>query len=273
MFEGMAGQCGVIGLDIDLHLAHEVVSLQETIDGRHVMVVLVLGRFHRLGLDQDRALEADPVLVFDHEGQEPGGLIQLAPQVGIEQRVVTFPAAPEHIIGAAEPMGRLQNVAHLGGGVQEDLGIGIGGGPGHVAGMAEQVGGPPEQLDARALHMGLDMLQNGIEHRVAFAQRRAFRRHVAVVEAEERQAQTLHEGEGGIGLGSRGRHRLAMKPGAIDGRGAERIGAVHHETVPVGDGRPQPFHHGPAQHLTVGVIDMVGQFLSGFRPGVTDVRE
>ena len=39
--------------------------LQEAVHGGDVEVVLVLGRLARLGLDQDRALEADLVLVLD----------------------------------------------------------------------------------------------------------------------------------------------------------------------------------------------------------------
>ena len=43
-----------------------------------VVVVLVLGRLLRLGLDQERALEADLVLVLGDQVQEAGELVALA---------------------------------------------------------------------------------------------------------------------------------------------------------------------------------------------------
>jgi hypothetical protein len=42
-------------------------------------------------------------------------------------------------------MGRLEDVADLGGGVGEDLGIRIGGGTGGVARMGEEVGRAPQE--------------------------------------------------------------------------------------------------------------------------------
>ena len=80
----------------------EAVAAQEGVDRGDVEVVLVLGRLLRLGLDQERALEADLVLVLDHQVQEAAELVVLAPQVGVEQRVVALAAAPEHVVLAAE---------------------------------------------------------------------------------------------------------------------------------------------------------------------------
>ena len=104
--------------------------------GRGVVVVLVLGGLHRLGLDEQRALEADLVLVLDDEVQEPGELRALAPEVRVEQRVVALAAAPQHVVRAAQPLGDLEHVLDLGGRVREDLGIGVRGGaaPGSAGG-------------------------------------------------------------------------------------------------------------------------------------------
>ena len=65
MLERVAGERRVVGLDVDLDLVLEPVALEEAVDGGDVEVVLVLGRLLRLRLDQDRALEADLVLVLD----------------------------------------------------------------------------------------------------------------------------------------------------------------------------------------------------------------
>ena len=78
--EAVAGQRGVVRLDVDPVLALEAVADEEAVDGRDVVVVLVLGRLHRLGLDEQLALEADLVLVLGDEVQEPGELLALAPR-------------------------------------------------------------------------------------------------------------------------------------------------------------------------------------------------
>ena len=107
--EAVAGERGVVRLEVDLDLVQAVAG-EEPGHGGGVVVVLVLGRLGRLRLDQDRALEPDAVLVLDHEVQEAGELVELTPQVGVEQRVVALPAAPQHVVLAAEAMGRLQRV-------------------------------------------------------------------------------------------------------------------------------------------------------------------
>ena len=78
MLEGMAGQDGVALLDIELDLLLQSEILEEAVDRGDVVVVLVLGRLLRLRLDQDRALEADLVLVLDDEIEEAAELIELA---------------------------------------------------------------------------------------------------------------------------------------------------------------------------------------------------
>ena len=74
--EAVAGEGGVVGLEVDLDLV-EVVAGEEPGHRRGVVVVLVLGRLGRLRLDQDRALEPDAVLVLDDEVQEAGQLVEL----------------------------------------------------------------------------------------------------------------------------------------------------------------------------------------------------
>jgi hypothetical protein len=98
VLEGVAGQDRVALLDIDLDLVFQAVALEETVNGGHVEIVLVLGRLLRLRLDQDRALEADLVLVIDDHGEEAAELVELALEVGVEQGLVAFAAAPEHVV-------------------------------------------------------------------------------------------------------------------------------------------------------------------------------
>ena len=148
MLEGMAGKDRMALLDIDLHLVFETVVLEEAVDRRDVVVVLVLGRLLRLRLDQDRALEADLVLVFDDHVEEAAELVEFLLQVGVEQRLIAFAAAPENVVLAAELLRRIHAGLHRRRGEGEDVRIRIGGGTRHVAAVGEEVGRAPEQLDA-----------------------------------------------------------------------------------------------------------------------------
>ena len=116
-----------------------------------VVVVLVLGRLHRLGLDQQRALEADLVLVLGDQVEEAGELVALAPQVRVEERVVALAAAPQDVVLAAEPLGDLEHVLDLRRGVREHLGIGVRRRARLVARVGEQVRRAPQERDAGPL--------------------------------------------------------------------------------------------------------------------------
>jgi hypothetical protein len=59
VLEGVAGERGVVGLDVELEVLLQAVGAQEGDAAGDVEVVLVLGRLLRLGLDQELALEAD----------------------------------------------------------------------------------------------------------------------------------------------------------------------------------------------------------------------
>ncbi len=58
MLECVAGEGGVVYLDVDFEVLVESVGLEESDYGLGVNVVLVLGGFHGLGLDEECAGEA-----------------------------------------------------------------------------------------------------------------------------------------------------------------------------------------------------------------------
>jgi membrane protein len=95
VFERMAGKDRVALFDIHLHLVLQPEILEEAVNRRHIVIILVLGRFLRLRLDQDRALEADLVLVFDHHvaGQRPAWRRSRPMSVF---RSVSYPSRPPH---------------------------------------------------------------------------------------------------------------------------------------------------------------------------------
>ena len=55
-------------------------------------------------------------------------MVELALHVGVEQGLVALAAAPEDVARAAEFLGDFHGLLDLGGGVGEDVGVGVGGG-------------------------------------------------------------------------------------------------------------------------------------------------
>ena len=77
MLHGVAGERGVIGFEVQFEVFEQIVFAEEVQAGGGVGIVLVLGRFFRLRLDVELALEADLLLVIDRHVQERGQMIQL----------------------------------------------------------------------------------------------------------------------------------------------------------------------------------------------------
>ncbi len=113
VFATVSGEDRVPLLDVHLDFPFEAELLEETVDRGDIIVVLVLCGFLRLGLDQDRTLEADLVLVVDHHLQEAPGLRAFAFQVGVEQGLVPLTPAPEYVVFAAQLVSRIDAVLHL----------------------------------------------------------------------------------------------------------------------------------------------------------------
>ena len=183
VMERVAGQRRVVRLDVQPVLVLEAVPDEEAVDRRGVVVVLVLRRLHRLGLDQERPLEPDRVLVLGDEMQEPGELVALALEVRVEERVVALAAAPQDVVRATEALGHLEHVLDLGGGIGEHLGIGVRRRTRLVARVGEQVGGAPQQPDAGARGVLLGLTHHRLQIRAGLRERSTFRSDIAIVEA------------------------------------------------------------------------------------------
>ena len=154
----MAGERGVVGFEVELEMRQQIVLPEEIEAGGGVGIVLVLGRLFGLGLDVELALEADFLGVVDGHVQELGEVVELALHVGVPEVLITFAAAPEDVAGAVELLGDFERFLHLRRGVGKDVGVAAGGRAVHVARVAEQIGGAPEQLDAGALLLFLERL-------------------------------------------------------------------------------------------------------------------
>ena len=265
VLEGVAGQGGVVGLDVELEVPVQLVGLEEGDAAGHVEVVLMLGRLLRLGLDQELAGEPDRLGVVDRHVQEGRQVIELPLQVGVEQGLIAFAAAPENVILAAEFLGHLDRLLHLGRRVGEDLGIGIGGGAAHIAGIGKQVGRTPEQLDSGRLLQALGVGDHLVEVAVGLAQAPALGGDIPIVETPEGRPDLDEELEGGIHA-TQGVSQgiLAGFPGAVDGRTAERIQARAAERVPIGDTEAHMLRHGlPVDDLVRVIVAKSHQIVGG----------
>ena len=205
------------------------------------------------------------VLVLDDHRQEPGELVELAPQVGVEQRVVALAPAPQHVVVATEAVGGLEAVGDLGGRVGEHLGVGVGrrARPGSAG---WRTGWPCPTAAARRCAPGARRPRSTISSSSAADSLNdaALGRDVAVVEAVEGHAELGEELERrGHLLAGRlqrvGRRRERRVPRAVERPGAEDVEAVPVERVPVADGEPQVVLHPPAGHDAVGVVPVERQ--------------
>ncbi len=260
MLEGVAGQGGVVGLDVELEILLQAVGAEEGDAAGDVEIVLVLGRLLRLRLDEELALEPDLLGMGDRHVEEGREVVLLAFQVGVEEGFIPLAAAPEDVVLAVQLEGDLERLLHLRGGVGEDMGIGIGGRARHVAGVGEEIGGAPEELHAGRLLQLLGMGDDLVEVAVRLGEGAALGGDVAVVEGVEGGSDLGEELEGGVHpvLGD-GDGVLALFPGTDDGAGAEGIGAGSAEGVPIGDGEAEMVLEGLAVDHLVGIVVAEGE--------------
>ncbi len=101
MTEAVARQSGVVRLDVELEVLVEAVVAEEAYDRGRVVVILVLGGLHRLGLDQESPLESVLPPVILRLLQEHRHVVELPFHVGVPQTRVPLPAAPENVVPTA----------------------------------------------------------------------------------------------------------------------------------------------------------------------------
>src|ERR1700685_2302892 len=103
----------MVNLNIDFDFLAQSVALQESEHRRSITIVLMLGRFKRLGFDENRTPETDALFVLDNHAQKAAVLVELSAQIRIQQRVVTLTPSPEDEILATQPMCCFQTEPHL----------------------------------------------------------------------------------------------------------------------------------------------------------------
>ena len=225
----------------------------------------MLRRFHRFRLDEEGALEALLAAVVAGHRQHHGEVFLLALHVGVEQRHVAFPAAPEDVVLTAQGDARIDGVLDLRGGERRDVEVGVRGRAVHVAFVPEDVGRGPQKLLTRSLLQTFGVLHHRGETLLELGQRVARLHHIHIVETVVRDRALGHELECGVHLefgagdrvggvvpreGLRGPAELVLAPGA--------------ERVPVGHRELEMLLHGLAHDHAVLVIIVEGQRVFGF---------
>jgi hypothetical protein len=213
VLEGMTGKDRVALLDIDLDLVFEPVPLEEAVDRGDVVIVLVLGRLLRLRLDQDRALEADLVLVLDHQVEEAAELVVLALEVGVEQGLVALAPAPQHVVLATELVGRVDAGFTVAAAKAKTSGSGLVAAPDMKRRLENRLAVPHKQLHAGRFLLAGEIVDDLFEVLRILGKVGTFGPHIGVMEAVERCTQRREHLEGDIGLQLGKFHRVLRIPG------------------------------------------------------------
>ncbi|KAJ8552584.1 hypothetical protein ON010_g9962 [Phytophthora cinnamomi] len=264
----------VVGLDVELEVVLQAVGVQEGDDRGGVVVVLVLHGLARLGLDEELEGGAQLLLVGHHELEEGGHVVQLHLHVGVEDALEALAAAPEDEVLAAQLERDLHGLLDARRRVREHLHVRVGAGAVHEAAVAEEVGGPPEALDARLVLLLEQVVRDVVQQALGLVERGALGDEVHVVERVVLDAELGEHLEGGVGLAlggleqalarrQRQRQRSGVQrlvPRAVRVRlAAERVAARVAERVPVADGEAAPLLHGLAQDHLGRVVLAVGE--------------
>ena len=146
VLHGVAGQGGVVGLDVQLEVIHQAVGAEEIQARGRVGIILVRRRLLRLRFDVELPFEADLLFVIDGHVQERGEVVELALHVGVEQGGVPFAAAPERVALAFELGRHIHRLLYLRRRKGKNIRIRAGGRALLVARVGKKTGGAPEQF-------------------------------------------------------------------------------------------------------------------------------
>ena len=277
VFERVPGQCGMVHLDVHLEVLLQAVCTQETDNRFRVHIVLVLGRLHRFRLDEERAFEAFGAGVVAGGLQHLCQMFLFTLHVGVQQAHVAFASAPEHVVASTQFDGGVDGILDLYGCACHHVEIRVGGRTVHIAFVSEYIGRTPKVLDARGLHLFLDISHDGLHVGFIFLDGIAFGDEVHVVEAEIFDTQFLHDFKTGVSLlFGNGQGIGALVPGERLRAAAELVAAFCAKGVPPSHGKFQPVFHLLTHDDLFGIIIAVCQWvfaLFSFEFNLSDTRK
>ena len=228
-------------------------------------------RLFGLGLNVERALKTNLLLVVDGHVHELAQVVQLAFHVGVQQRRVPFASAPEHVALTAQLVGPFHGLLYLRCGEAKSIRVAAGGCSMHVARVDEVLSRTPEQTDAGVFLELLQFVADRIELRIGLLEVLAVGTQVPVMPGVVGNPQLGGE------LEERTRPRdrvlsgaLAGIPGTIGGSPAEHITTGSPHGVPIDRGEAHVVAHRLAFDHLIRIEVLEGQGILGIRTFVGD---
>ena len=255
VFHGVAGQRGVVGLEVELEVTEQIVLAQKVEASSGVGIVLVRGRFSGLWLDVKLSRKSDLFGMVHREMKQRSQVIQFALHVGVEEGSVTFPATPKYITLSTKVMRSLKRVFHLGGRICVDVRRGRSSSALRVARVSKETCRAPKEFFACLFLLSFKGAHYAVQVLVRFAQSRAFRRDISVVEAVVRNGGFLQKFKKDGNSIERILQRLSVVVPWHQGcGGAEGVGEPVAHDMPVRGGEAKVFRHGFVAHFFLGVV-------------------
>mmetsp|Transcript_25365 Transcript_25365/g.71735 ORF Transcript_25365/g.71735 Transcript_25365/m.71735 type:complete len:257 (+) Transcript_25365:820-1590(+) len=256
----MASELSVVGLDVQVDRLEESMLPQETQHGGCVVVVLVLHRLARLGLDHDLPGEPNLLLVCHGHLEHLSVMRHFTMHVRVEDALITLSPSPEHEALAAELVRDIDGLLHLSSSPGEDLRIGVGGASACVARVRKEVGSAPQQLDPSGLLQLEHQVRDFVKVLVRLRQSGTFGGHVHVMEGVVLHSKLRKELERRAHATKCVVERVrAIVPVPLDRGFAKRIKAVGPERVPKANAEAEPVLHFFAQDLFFCVVVAKGE--------------
>mmetsp|Transcript_64983 Transcript_64983/g.171937 ORF Transcript_64983/g.171937 Transcript_64983/m.171937 type:complete len:310 (-) Transcript_64983:408-1337(-) len=151
VFIVVAGQRGVVRLDVDLELSIETIGLEKANHRLCIVIVLMCRGFPGLRFDQELLCAPYLLLVVRSHFQKSGHVVQFCAHVGVQGCHEALTAAPEDVILGTELQAKVNCFLCLGARVGENVKARRGGGSVSVTRVAETVLGHPQTLHTCSL--------------------------------------------------------------------------------------------------------------------------
>src|SRR5258706_7388350 len=256
----MAGESGVVRLQIKFKGIQKIVRAKEVQTGRGVGIVLVLGRLFRFGLDVELTFETDGLFMVHRQMKERAEVVHLAFEVSSQESAIAFASSPETVTRSLERVGDLNGFFYLSPRVRKNVGVAARGSAVGKAGVGKQTSGAPQQPNAGALLLFLQGFDNEIKVPMAFAQAPAFGSDIAVMEGIKRRAQFFDEFKGNADTLFRHFKRVgAVFPRANGCARAKHVGQLPSKGMPVSNRKAQMVFHRLSFDQFRGVVMLEGE--------------
>src|SRR3954471_12939394 len=108
MCECMPGKCSMVYFNIDLEIFQQVILAKEANYSFAIKIILVFGRFCRLGLNKEIPFEAIFSCIIFCRMKKACKVFLLPFHIGIEKTHISFSSTPENIIFPAKFNGGIQ---------------------------------------------------------------------------------------------------------------------------------------------------------------------